>query len=72
MCETGEVLPQSKRIRLSSVLDQGDDTEAKMLMSDEHELMLTCHAEITRGEPPPEAEPPAEQLAALTRRGSGR
>ena len=40
VCETREVLPQSKRIRLSSVLDQGDDAEAQMLTSDEHELML--------------------------------
>ena len=39
VCETREVLLQSKRIRLSSVVDQGDDAEAQMMQA---------HAQVSR------------------------
>ena len=54
-----------KRVKSAAIIDQLDETEVEPLTRTELDRAYTCHIEVTGAEPTHEAEPTAEQLAAL-------
>ena len=63
----GAVTPQ-KRVKTNSVLDQLDESEVPVLTQAQLDEAYRRHVEITGAEPPADAEPTSEQIAALKAR----
>ena len=57
-----------KRVKTNSVLDQLDESEVPVLTQAQIDEAYRCHVEITGAEPPADAEPTSEQIAALRAR----
>ena len=56
----------TKRVKSAAIIDQLDETEVEPLTRSELDKAYAYHVEVTGAEPTHEAEPTAEQLAALT------
>ena len=65
--EPGPATPvkAGKRVKSAPIIDQLDETEVEPLTRTELDREYACHIEVTGAEPTHEAEPTAEQLAAL-------
>ena len=57
--------PAEKRIKVSSVTDQMDDSEVSLMSRTELDQAHLNHIEMTGAEPADEAEPTGEQISAL-------
>ena len=57
--------PPTKKVKVSTVLDQGDETEVRQLGSAKIRELFENHIRLTGAEPLPEAEPSPEQMSAL-------
>jgi len=57
--------PAEKRIKVSSVTDQMDDSEVSLMSRTELDQAPLNHIEMTGAEPADEAEPTGEQISAL-------
>ena len=62
----------AKKVKLSTVLDQTEETEVPELTPDAYDRLLKNHQELVGRVPLPEAEPTEDQLAALQLRVIGR
>ena len=58
----------AKRVKFSSVIDQLDETETNTMSQKELDQAYANHIEIKGAEPPSEAEPTSDQIAALKQR----
>ena len=58
----------AKRVKFSSVIDQLDETEINTMSQKELDQAYANHIEIKGAEPPSEAEPTSDQIAALKQR----
>lgn len=57
-----------KKMKAASVLDQLDESEVPLLSQAQLDEACRFHAEITGADPPADAEPTGEQIAALKAR----
>ena len=62
----------TKKVKFSAVLDQLDETEINTMTQKELDQAYANHTEVTGAEPPSEAKPTPDQIAALKQRVVGR
>ena len=62
----------AKKVKAASVLDQLDESEIPLLSQAQLDEAYRFHAEITGADPPADAEPTGEQIAALRARVADR
>ena len=60
--------PSAKRVKAASVIDQLDESDVPLLTQAQLDEAYRHHAEVTGADPPADAEPTGEQIAALKTR----